>query len=160
MKIITLGNSLLRQKAINVPDINDKIIKFVSSMFDVMYNGNGIGLAANQVGELTRIFITHVKDDKPRIFINPEIIETSIEEIKFEEGCLSIPGINADVIRPFGVKIQAWNEKGRPFTLNAEDLLAIVIQHELDHLNGKLFIDHVELIKREKLINKYEKENK
>ena len=144
MKIITLENSLLRQKSNKIENINGNLDTFIEDMFRIMYKNKGIGLAAVQVGKTDRLFIAHIPEDKPRVFINPEMLETSIEENIYEEGCLSIPGVNANVKRPFRVKIQAWSIKGEPFTLTADNLLATVIQHELDHLNGKLFIDHLE----------------
>jgi peptide deformylase len=98
-----------------------------------------------------------VEGDIPRIFINPSIIETSRETMKHEEGCLSIPGIFTNVVRPRTVKVQAWNEKGRPFTLDASGLMARVILHEYDHLEGILFIDRIPEQKRERLIAKFEK---
>jgi peptide deformylase len=85
------------------------------------------------------------------------VVETSVDQGSYEEGCLSIPEVNADVIRPAGVKVQAWNLKGRPFSMDADALLARVIQHELDHLNGVLFIDRLESKKRERLVKRYEK---
>jgi peptide deformylase len=89
------------------------------------------------------------------VFINPDILETSIEQSTFEEGCLSIPGLYTDVVRPMSVRIQAWNEKGRPFTLSADEYLGRVIQHEFDHLNGILFIDRVDPKKRQRLLAEY-----
>ncbi|MDR0313334.1 MAG: peptide deformylase, partial [Treponema sp.] len=122
-----------------------------------LHKGKGIGLAGPQIGLLERIFAVHVEGDMPRIFINPSIIETSQEMQKFEEGCLSIPGIYADVVRPQKVKIQAWNEKGRPFTLEVSGLMARVILHEFDHLEGILFIDRLSEQKRNRIIAKFEK---
>ena len=124
-----------------------------------MHAGKGIGLAGPQVGELKRLFVTHVEGDVPRVFINPQIIQTSNEQNVFEEGCLSIPAMYADVERPVAVTVQAWNERGRPFTLDAEDLLARVIQHEFDHLNGILFLDHLDDKKRNRIINLYSRRN-
>jgi len=158
MKVVTLGDELLRKKSVLVGDIDQGILDFVQAMFETMYTGKGIGLAAVQVGQLLRVFITHVSQDTPRVFINPEIVETSLEMNEYEEGCLSIPGVNADVLRSTGVKVQAWNENGKAFTIHADGLLGRVIQHELDHLNGKLFIDHVNPKKRERLLKSYKTE--
>ena len=155
MEIVKLGDELLRKRSILVGDIDRGIEDFIRAMFESMYKGDGVGLAAVQVGELYRIFIAHVPRDIPRVFINPEIIETSIETNRYEEGCLSIPDVNADVVRPSAVRVQAWDEKGKPFTLSAEDLLARAIQHELDHLNGRLFIDHLDPKKRGRLLRDY-----
>ena len=157
MKILTLGDPKLRLKSEKVEEFDNELKLLVSDMFETMYTGNGIGLAAVQVGVLKRIFVMHITDDKPRVFINPEILETSIELSKYEEGCLSVPGITSVVKRPYAVKVQAYNEEGKPFIISAEDLAAIAIQHEMDHLNGKLFIDYLDDKKREKLLKEYEK---
>jgi peptide deformylase len=120
----------------------------------LMLEDKGVGLAAPQVGLLQRVFITHAEGDQPRVFINPAIIWTSQEQVKYEEGCLSLPGLWAEVVRPQSIKIQAWNEKGRAFTLEASGILARVIQHEHDHLEGMLFIDRLNEEKRNKLLAK------
>ncbi len=156
LSILTLGDPLLKKTSALVPDINGNLASLVSEMFGAMDRARGLGLAAVQVGELIRLFVTVVPHDTPRVFINPDILETSIEEVPYEEGCLSIPGLNADVKRPASVRVQAWSEKGRPFTLNADGLLARVIQHEMDHLNGILFIDRLEAKKRSRLITEYQ----
>jgi peptide deformylase len=160
LNIITLGNSLLREESQAVDDINKELDYFIKEMFDLMYKGNGIGLAAVQVGRLMRVFITHLPKDKARVFINPEVVTTSIEENKFEEGCLSVPNLYSEIERPAYVKIQAVNEKAKHFVLEAEDLLARVIQHEYDHLDGLLFIDKVNKNKKKQLLKVYQRKNK
>jgi peptide deformylase len=157
MDIITLGHELLRQKAEPVKTFDAALVKTAEEMLEALHEGRGVGLAGPQVGLLKRIFIVHVEGDIPRVFINPSIIETSPETVKYEEGCLSIPGIWADVIRPRIVKIQAWNERGRPFTLETEGILARVILHEYDHLEGVLFIDRLSEPKRNRVLAKLEK---
>ena len=157
LNIVTLGDERLKKHSILIPEFDGEIETLAEQMFETMYANKGIGLAAVQVGKLIRLFITHVPNDGPRVFINPEVVETSVEQGTYEEGCLSIPEVNADLIRPAGVKVQAWNLKGRPFSMDAEDLLARVIQHELDHLNGVLFIDRLDPKKRERLVKRYEK---
>ena len=156
MDLLTLGDPILRKRSILVTEIDRGILDFVHAMFDKMHSKEGIGLAAVQMGELKRIFVTHVLHDNPRVFINPEIIETSMDLSKLEEGCLSIPGINAEIVRPSGVKVQAWNEMGKLFTLSADGMLARAIQHELDHLNGKLFIDYLDSKKRGRILRDYD----
>jgi peptide deformylase len=156
LNIITLGDPLLKKHSGVVPDINGDINRLVSDMIEALSSARGLGLAAVQVGELIRVFVTHLPRDGARVFINPDILETSIEQADFEEGCLSIPGINADVTRPSSVRIQAWNEKGRPFTLSAEGLLARVVQHEFDHLNGILFIDRLNQKHKSRILETYE----
>jgi peptide deformylase len=160
MEIITLGNDLLRQKAEPVKPIGEEYRKIAAEMIDALHEGKGVGLAGPQVGLMKRIFVVHVDRDIPRIFINPAIIMTSQEQVKYEEGCLSIPGIYADVIRPENIQVQAWNERGRPFTLDAGGILARVILHEYDHLEGTLFIDRLSEPKRKKIVAKWEKRKK
>ena len=160
MQILTLGNELLNKKADKIEKIDDEIIKLADKMLKILKMENGIGLAGPQIGLMKRIFVTHIEDDQARIFINPSILETSVKTLKFEEGCLSIPGIYSNVERPQVIKIQAWNEKGRPFTLETGGLLARVILHEYDHLDGVLFIDRITESKRKKLEEKYKKANK
>ncbi len=143
-----------------VPDFDQTLRDLVEAMFETMHQGDGIGLAAPQVGVLKRVFISNVTGDEPRVFINPEILRTSIEQSTYEEGCLSIPEIYADILRPSAVTIQAWNERGKPFRLDAEGLLARVILHENDHLNGILFIDRVNAKKRKRLVKLYDRKVK
>jgi len=160
MQIITLGNELLRQKAEKITAIDEDTVKLANQMLEILVRDKGIGLAGPQIGVMKRIFVVAVQGDEPRVFINPSILETSHKTVKFEEGCLSIPGIYTNVIRSESIKIQAWNIKGRPFTLETTGLLARVILHEYDHLEGVLFLDHVPENKRAKLVEKYEKSHK
>ena len=126
-------------------------------MIETLRKSGGVGLAGPQVGVKMRIFVSLTPKEGPLVFINPSIIETSSEVSPYEEGCLSLPGVWGDVIRPKSVVVQAWNPKGRPFTIEAAGVLARVVQHECDHLEGKLFIDHLPTIKRERLLARYEK---
>ncbi|MDR3333471.1 MAG: peptide deformylase [Treponema sp.] len=160
MDIITLGNELLRQKAERIKDINADMASIAKDLIETLHQGKGIGLAGPQVGLMKRIFVIHVEGDVPRVFINPSILETSQETIKYEEGCLSIPNVWADVIRSRNVRVQAWNEKGRPFSLEVEGIMARVIQHEYDHLEGILFIDRLSEPKRNKILAKIEKKQR
>ncbi|MDR1058636.1 MAG: peptide deformylase [Treponema sp.] len=157
MEVITFGNELLRQKAAPVEYIGKEYLAIAEDLIDTLHREKGVGLAGPQVGLMERIFAIHVEGDIPRIFINPSVIETSPETAKGEEGCLSIPGFYADVVRPRTVKIQAWNEKGRPFTLEANGIAARVILHEYDHLEGVLFIDRISGAKRKRFLEKIEK---
>jgi len=157
MQIITLGNELLRQKAEKINKVNKEIADTAKQMLEIIKKEKGVGIAGPQIGFMKRIFVIHIEGDDERVFINPSILETSQETVKFEEGCLSVPGVYVDVVRSESVKIQAWNEKGKPFTLEASGLLARVIQHEYDHLEGVLFLDRVSELKRKKLVEKYEK---
>jgi peptide deformylase len=160
MEIFILGNELLRQKAAPIKKINETYGKIAAEMLDALHRGKGIGLAGPQVGLMERIFVVHIEGDVPRVFINPSIIGTSQDMVKYEEGCLSLPGIWADVQRPSAVRVQAWNEKGRPFTMETDGILARVIQHEYDHLEGVLFIDRLSEPKRNRVIAKFKKRSR
>jgi peptide deformylase len=160
MDIITLGNDLLRQKAEAIKPIGEEYKKIAEEMVGALHEGKGVGLAGPQVGLLKRIFVVHIEGDTPRVFINPAIIMTSQDLVKYEEGCLSIPGFYADVLRPAVIRLQAWNERGRPFTLDADGILARVILHEYDHLEGTLFIDRLSEPKRNRIITKWERRKK
>jgi peptide deformylase len=140
-----------------VERIDGETAQTAREMINALRDGKGVGLAGPQIGLLQRIFVVSIAGDEPRVFINPSIIETSPETVKYEEGCLSLPGVWADVMRPKTVKVQAWNEKGRPFTLEAGGILGRVIQHEYDHLEGVLFIDRLSEPKRKRVLNKLDK---
>jgi len=157
MDIYTYPDEILRQDTQLITDFGKPVEELVEKMLTTMHHANGIGLAGPQVGVMEKIFVCQVPDQKPHIFINPEIIGTSLETEPYEEGCLSIPGLYADVVRPAALQIQAYNIKGRPFKLEAEGILARVIQHELDHLKGVLFIDYLQEKERTKLVKAYEK---
>ena len=159
LDIVTYGSEILEKKAAPVTDINDEIRILAKAMLETLA-GRGVGLAAPQVGVPLRVFVSLVEGDKPRVFINPEIVLTSQEQIKIEEGCLSLPGLYVDVVRPELVKVQAWNEKGRPFTVERGDFLARVIQHEYDHLEGVLFVDRIKGLKRERALAQYRRLSK
>ncbi|MGL5086554.1 MAG: peptide deformylase [Clostridium sp.] len=137
------GDEVLRKKSKNVDEINPRTITLLKDMAETMYDADGVGLAAPQVGILKRIFVIDVYDDEGlRVFINPEILETRGSQIG-EEGCLSVPGELEDIERANYVKVKALNERGEEFILEAEELLARAILHEYDHLEGTLFIDHI-----------------
>ncbi len=156
LEIVTMGREVLTRTAEPVKDMDEKIRTLAQEMLETMRIGKGIGLAAPQVDLGIRLFVTEV-DDRPRVFINPEILLTSQELADLEEGCLSIPGIYAKLKRPAAVRIQAWNERGRPFNLDAEGLEARVILHELDHLNGVLFVDRLSEPVRKRALAQYER---
>ena len=147
LEIYKLGADVLRIPANRISKVDNSIRKLAKNMLQSMYSAKGIGLAAPQVGIQKRILVIdlHFEDDKepPQVFINPEIISSSASLETYEEGCLSIPGVYMNVVRPSGVKISFRDEMGRPKKMNAEGLLARCIQHEIDHLNGILFIDRV-----------------
>jgi len=160
LEIVTLGGSqeeILKVPAVAFDVVDETTAALAQDMIVTMRVGNGVGLAGPQVGLNKRIFVTEAPGEDPRIFINPEIIQTSQELVPYEEGCLSIPGVYADVMRPASITIQALNERGRPFTLEADGFLARVIQHEYDHLKGVLFVEHLSERKREKVLKIYNK---
>jgi len=141
LDIVKLGEDSLRQKSVPVEEVNDEIRQLAEDMFETMIEAEGVGLAAPQVGRNIRMFVLIADDDVRRVFINPQIIQTSSETGEYDEGCLSIPQVYETIVRPVRVTVQALNEKGRPFTLDADGLLARIIQHEYDHLDGILYID-------------------
>ena len=150
LPITVCGDKILRKKAAKVLKVDAKIIKLIDDMFETMHNANGIGLAANQVGANKRIFVVDIskveeyEDVKPLALINPKIIEKSEEIISYEEGCLSIPDQREDVIRPKKITIEFQDIDLNTHTIEADDLLARVMQHEYDHLLGILFTDLVD----------------
>ncbi|MGE5178627.1 MAG: peptide deformylase [Bacteroidota bacterium] len=147
------GDPVLRRKALPASEGSPDVAALVADLFDVMYREKGVGLAAPQVGESIRVFIVDVEDEvgrTKRAFVNPVITKREGTMVG-EEGCLSIPGYREDVKRWAVIEVEAKDENGRPFTLAAEGLLARAIQHELDHLDGILFIDRLSPIKRKLL---------
>lgn len=159
MRITKLGEDILRQVAepVKPEEINDEFRAFINGMFDAMVSADGVGLAGPQAGISKRVFVVIADDDVRRVFINPQIISTSAELCDYEEGCLSVPGVYENIQRPSKVTVQAFNEKGKPFTLEADGLLARIIQHEYDHLDGYLFIDRGDPEFAEKTINQFKK---
>ena len=157
MKILKMGDEVLRRNCAPVEHIEENIKNLVSEMFITMERSGGIGLAAPQVGYNIRLFVVKLDDMDGMIFINPQIICTSEAECTMEEGCLSIPKIYEKVSRPKEITLQYTDISGKKQLLTASGLLARVIQHENDHLNGVLFLDRVDDVKREKAIAKFEK---
>ncbi len=157
MEVMTLGEDVLRQKAQPVSEIDDRIRELVREMFVTMSEKDGVGLAAPQVGVSIRLFVIKADDGIERTFINPQILATSQETCGYEEGCLSIPKSWENVTRPERVTVQALNERGRRFTLEADGFLARVIQHEYDHLEGILFIDRIDSAKKAKIEDRFRK---
>lgn len=141
LNIVKLGEESLREKSVAVEEVNDEIKQLANDMFETMIEADGVGLAAPQIGKNIRMFVVIADDDIRRVFINPQIIKTSEEVGPYDEGCLSIPQVYESIIRPLKVTVQALNENGKPFTLDADGLLARIIQHEYDHLEGIVFID-------------------
>lgn len=157
MRICKLGEEVLRAKCTPVTEVTDDLRKTFNEMFETMISADGVGLAASQVGITQRFFVIIVDDDVRRVFVNPQIIKTSEEQGEYEEGCLSIPGVNEKIVRPLKVTVSALNEKGRPFTLEADGLLARVIQHENDHLDGIVYLDRGDKAFEDKIVAKFKK---
>ncbi len=143
MKIYKLGEEILRQKCspVEESEINDEMRSLFAEMFKTMDEAEGVGLAAPQIGIAKRFFVVTADDGIRRVFINPQIIKTSAEMCEYDEGCLSLPGFDETIIRPQEVTVTALDENGKQFTLDADGLLARVIQHENDHLDGIVYID-------------------
>lgn len=138
--ILVFGEPVLRERSKEVSEINSSVRKKLREMYDIMLNANGVGLAAPQVGIPLRMVVIDVGDG-PIYMINPEIVWYSKEEVDFEEGCLSFPGVTINITRPEKVKAVYLDEKGRKNIIEADGLLARAIQHEIDHLDGVLIID-------------------
>jgi peptide deformylase len=157
LKIVRLGGEILRQKAVPVTRFGPQLEETVARMVRLMDEAEGVGLAAPQVGIGERFFTVHLKNEDPLVLINPSIIETSADTVKLEEGCLSLSGVYADVVRASRIKVQAFDTRGKRFVFDCDGILARVIQHENDHLDGILFFDHLAEFKRKKLLEKYER---
>ena len=160
-KILIEPDPFLRQKSIKVEEVNDEIRTLMDDMLDTMYNAPGIGLAAIQVGVAKRIIVIDLsRDDEkktPLYFVNPEIITNSDNDSTYEEGCLSVPGQFAEINRPDKCKVKYLDYNGNEEILDAEGLLATCIQHEIDHLEGILFIDYLSKLKKSMIIKKLSK---
>jgi peptide deformylase len=159
--ILVLPDPRLRAVSKPVPKVNDEVRALVADMFETMYGAPGIGLAAVQIGVPRRVITMDLakKDEtkNPQVFINPEILWTSEEKASYEEGCLSIPEYYEEVERPAQVKVRYVDLDGVERELEANGILATCLQHEIDHLNGILFIDHISKLKRDRVIKKFSK---
>ncbi|BAT57699.1 peptide deformylase [Variibacter gotjawalensis] len=159
--LVILPDAQLRQVSEPVQKIDADIKRLIEEMFETMYDAPGIGLAAIQVGVPKRVVTMDLsrgeEERAPRVFINPEIVESSEELSSYEEGCLSIPEIHEDVERPARVRVKYLDEKGAAQEIEADGLLATCLQHEIDHLNGVLFIDHISKLKRDRIVKKFVK---
>lgn len=159
--IITLPDSVLRQVSTAVDRVDESVRALLDDMIDTMYDAPGIGLAAVQIGVLKRLVVldTAGKDEAraPLFLVNPEIVEASPDRIVYEEGCLSIPDYYEEVERAERVRVRFLDRDGQPGELEASGLTAIALQHEIDHLNGVLFVDHISRLKRERVLRKFAK---
>lgn len=161
LPIITLPDAKLRQPSAPVTAVDDALRTLMDDMLDTMYEAPGIGLAAVQVGVMRRVIVVDTaKQDEPRTpicLVNPEIVWHSEELSGYEEGCLSIPDHYEEVVRPERVKVRYLDREGASRDVEADGLLATVLQHEIDHLNGVLFTDHISRLKRDRITRKFEK---
>ena len=160
LDIYKLGEDVLYTPTEKVKKFDSALKMLIDAMFDTMDEADGVGLAGPQVGVSQKLFVVDYRKGNRIAFINPEIIETSVEVGPYEEGCLSVPGVYHDVIRPLGVTVQAQDVNGKAFTIKATGLLARIIQHENDHLNAKLFIDRLSEDDRAMMVKVYERKNK
>jgi peptide deformylase len=162
LDILEFPDSRLRTIARPVTQVDDALRQVIDDMFETMYEAPGIGLAATQVNVHKQLIVIDVSDDSsaPLVFINPqlEVLDDDLEE--YDEGCLSVPGFYETVSRPRQVKVNALDRNGEAFEMVADGLLATCIQHEMDHLNGKLFVDYLSTIKRQRIRSKLEKAHK
>ena len=155
LRIHVLGSPILRQPTKPVAAPGDEHRRLIDDMMETMYAARGIGLAAPQVGSDVRIAVVDVEGDAPFAIVDPEIVERSPDEERGEEGCLSIPDVYGDVSRAVRVVVRALDRDGKPFELAAGGLLARCLQHEIDHLDGRLFIDHLGVLRRKAAMAKW-----
>ena len=151
--ILHFPDRRLHQVAKPVAVVDDRIRQLVADMAETMYSAPGIGLAATQIDVHERVIVIDVSEerDELRVFINPQILDSSSDSKVFEEGCLSVPGFYAEVERPDRVRVKALDEHGREFTIDADGLLSVCIQHEIDHLNGRVFVEYLSRLKQTRL---------
>ncbi|MBK1619403.1 peptide deformylase [Lamprobacter modestohalophilus] len=161
LDILTFPDARLRRTAEPVAQVDDNTRQLVDDMLETMYAAPGIGLAAIQVNVPQRVIVIDVSDDRsqPLCLINPELIEREGDE-EMDEGCLSVPGFFETVKRAERVRVRALDRDGEPFELETDGLLAVCIQHEIDHLDGRLFVDHISSLKRQRIRKKLEKEQR
>ena len=159
LNILHYPDKRLHKVAKPVEVVNDRIRKLVADMAETMYAAPGVGLAATQVDVHERVVVIDVSDthDELRVFINPEIVWASTEREVHEEGCLSVPGIYDEVERAEKVRVRALNEKGETYEIDCEGLLAVCIQHEMDHLMGKVFVEYLSSLKQTRIRSKMKK---
>ncbi|MEQ8952605.1 MAG: peptide deformylase [Gammaproteobacteria bacterium] len=162
MQVLEFPDPRLRKVAAPVTVFDDELRQLVADMLETMYEAEGIGLAATQVNVHRRLLVIDVSENKdsPQVFINPnfEVIDENLAE--YDEGCLSVPGFYETISRPRRILVSAYDQEGNPFELEAEGILATCVQHEIDHLNGKLFVDYLSTLKRQRIRSKLEKEQK
>lgn len=161
LPILTYPDPRLRTIAQPVAVVDETIKTLIDDMFETMYDARGIGLAATQVDRHVQVIVMDLakdgEDPQPQVFINPTITPLTDETKPYQEGCLSVPEVYDEVERPARVKIEALDRDGKPFSIDADELLAVCIQHEMDHLNGKLFVDYLSTLKQSRARDKVKK---
>ena len=162
LKILEFPNPNLRKIAVPVTSFDKDLKCLIDNMFETMYEANGIGLAATQVDVHKRLLVLDVSEerDDPKVFVNPtiDVIESDLAD--YDEGCLSVPGFYETVSRPKKIKVSAQDKEGSQFEIEADGVLSVCIQHEIDHLDGKLFVDYLSSLKRNRIKDKLQKEQK
>ncbi|WP_105102620.1 peptide deformylase [Microbulbifer pacificus] len=159
LEILEFPDPRLRKVAVAVAEVTDTHRALIEDMFETMYDAPGVGLAATQINVHERIVVIDVSEDQsePLVLINPEVEVLDPEIHKYDEGCLSVPGFYETVQRPRKIRLKALDRNGEAYALEAEGLLAVCIQHEIDHLDGKLFVDYISPLKRNRIRSKLEK---
>lgn len=160
LSILKFPDPRLHTVAKPVAQVDERIRQLAKDMGDTMYEANGVGLAATQVDQHIRMIVVDVSEtrDQLQVFINPEIIEQSMEKKEWEEGCLSVPEVYDVVRRPDRVRVRAMGLDGKTFEVEADELLAVCLQHEIDHLNGKVFVQHLSNLKQNRIKTKIKKQ--
>ena len=162
LKILEFPNPNSRKVAVPVTSFDNDLKRLIDNMFETMYAANGIGLAATQVAVHKRLLVLDVSEerDDPQVFVNPtiDVIESDLAD--YDEGCLSVPGFYETVSRPKKIKVSAQDKEGSQFDIEADGVLSVCIQHEIDHLDGKLFVDYLSSLKRNRIKDKLQKEQK
>lgn len=158
LRLHLLGSPVLRQRSAEVGTVDDDVRRFIDDLFETMHAAKGIGLAANQVGVARRVAVVEIEEDR-LVLADPVVLDAQGNETA-EEGCLSIPDIYAEVTRPDHITVEATDRDGNRYRREAGGLLARAIQHEIDHLDGILFVDHLGLMKRKLLLARYRREHK
>ena len=162
LKILEFPNPNLRKIAVPVTSFDNDLKCLIDNMFETMYEANGIGLAATQVDVHKRLLVLDVSEERndPKVFVNPtiDVIESDLAD--YDEGCLSVPGFYETVSRPKKIKVSAQDKEGYQFEIEADGVLSVCIQHEIDHLDGKLFVDYLSSLKRNRIKDKLQKEQK
>jgi len=160
--ILRYPDARLAQRALPVELVDDEVRLLIDDMAETMYHAPGIGLAATQIDVHRRVIVIDLSEsrDQLQVFINPELVAVSSELGCYEEGCLSVPGVFEEVDRPASITVRALDRHGQPFTLEAEGLLAVCLQHEIDHLDGKVFVQHLSRLKQSRIRAKLQKQDR